>query len=51
MNEDFSERTVAKRKGFFKKVKELRERGIANAKVVYNKIIYSEVRDGANENK
>ena len=51
MNEGFSERTVAKRKELFKKVKELRERGITNAKVVYNKIIYSEVRDGANENK
>ena len=44
VNEDFSERTARKRKELFKKVKELKDKGI-KAKVVYNKLCYNVLRD------
>ena len=41
VNEDFSERTVQKRKQLFTKAKELREKGF-KVKVIYNKLVYVE---------
>ena len=41
VNEDFSQRTLSKRRELFKKVKDLRDKGI-KAKVIYNKIIFQE---------